>query len=170
MLLLAFHFCLALPAAFTQPGAHLLAEPCKSIPEAIKQWAPPPSSAGKTISSSERGEGKCHGRNPLFGQSLLHIAHMATGKVAWNQRRNHTTSSDNIKDYARGRTREHKTSPKAYRDIRYIFFHPQASGVNEPSSRDRHLEGGIARAHFHSFSSCVIIIVLSFSLHSSLEA
>ena len=24
----AYHFCLALPAAFTQPGAHLLAEPC----------------------------------------------------------------------------------------------------------------------------------------------
>ena len=25
---LAYHFCLALPAAFTQPGDHLLAEPC----------------------------------------------------------------------------------------------------------------------------------------------
>ena len=24
----AYHFCLALPAAFTQPGDHLLAEPC----------------------------------------------------------------------------------------------------------------------------------------------
>ena len=24
----AYHFCLALPAAFTQPGNHLLAEPC----------------------------------------------------------------------------------------------------------------------------------------------
>ena len=24
----ADHFCLALPAAFTQPGEHLLAEPC----------------------------------------------------------------------------------------------------------------------------------------------
>ena len=27
----AYHFCLALPAAFTQPGVHLLAEPCTSI-------------------------------------------------------------------------------------------------------------------------------------------
>ena len=27
----AYHFCLALPAAFTQPGALLLAEPCRSI-------------------------------------------------------------------------------------------------------------------------------------------
>ena len=26
---LAYHFCLALPAAFTQPGDHLLAEPCR---------------------------------------------------------------------------------------------------------------------------------------------
>ena len=26
---LAYHFCLVLPAAFTQPGAHLLAEPCR---------------------------------------------------------------------------------------------------------------------------------------------
>ena len=25
---IAYHFCLALPAAFTQPGDHLLAEPC----------------------------------------------------------------------------------------------------------------------------------------------
>ena len=25
---LAYHFCLSLPAGFTQPGAHLLAEPC----------------------------------------------------------------------------------------------------------------------------------------------
>ena len=25
---LAYHFCLALPAAFTQPGEHLLADPC----------------------------------------------------------------------------------------------------------------------------------------------
>ena len=24
----AYHFCLALPAEFTQPGDHLLAEPC----------------------------------------------------------------------------------------------------------------------------------------------
>ena len=24
----AYHFCLALPAAFTQPGIHLLAKPC----------------------------------------------------------------------------------------------------------------------------------------------
>ena len=24
----AYHFCLALPAAFTQPGDHLLAKPC----------------------------------------------------------------------------------------------------------------------------------------------
>ena len=28
LLLLTYHFCLALPAAFTQPGDHLLAEPC----------------------------------------------------------------------------------------------------------------------------------------------
>ena len=27
---LAFHFCLALPATFTKPGDHLLAEPCTS--------------------------------------------------------------------------------------------------------------------------------------------
>ena len=26
----AYHFYLALPAAFTQPGEHLLAEPCKT--------------------------------------------------------------------------------------------------------------------------------------------
>ena len=26
----AYHICLALPAAFTQPGIHLLAEPCSS--------------------------------------------------------------------------------------------------------------------------------------------
>ena len=25
---LVYHLCLALPAAFTQPGAHLLAKPC----------------------------------------------------------------------------------------------------------------------------------------------
>ena len=29
---LAYHFCLALPAEFTQPGNHLLAELCTSIP------------------------------------------------------------------------------------------------------------------------------------------
>ena len=28
---LAYHFCLNLPAAFTQPGARLLAEPCISL-------------------------------------------------------------------------------------------------------------------------------------------
>ena len=27
----AYHFCLSLPAAFTQPGTHLLAEPCTVI-------------------------------------------------------------------------------------------------------------------------------------------
>ena len=27
----AHHFCLALPAAFTQPGDHLLAEPCTNM-------------------------------------------------------------------------------------------------------------------------------------------
>ena len=27
----AYHFCLALPAAFTQPGAHPLAEPCTPV-------------------------------------------------------------------------------------------------------------------------------------------
>ena len=27
---LAYHFCLALAAAFTQPGYHLLAEPCNA--------------------------------------------------------------------------------------------------------------------------------------------
>ena len=27
----AYHFCLALPAAFTQPGAHLFAEPCRLL-------------------------------------------------------------------------------------------------------------------------------------------
>ena len=26
-----YHFCMASPAAFTQPGKHLLAEPCMSI-------------------------------------------------------------------------------------------------------------------------------------------
>ena len=29
----AYHFCLALPAAFTQPGAHLLAKPCTAPSE-----------------------------------------------------------------------------------------------------------------------------------------
>ena len=29
---LAYPFCLALPAAFTQPGDHLLVEPCTSAP------------------------------------------------------------------------------------------------------------------------------------------
>ena len=29
VLALAYHFCLNLPAAFTQPGARLLAEPCR---------------------------------------------------------------------------------------------------------------------------------------------
>ena len=28
---LAYHFCLALPAVFTQPGAHFRAEPCKDF-------------------------------------------------------------------------------------------------------------------------------------------
>ena len=27
----AYHFCLALPAAFTQPGAHFFAEPCTQL-------------------------------------------------------------------------------------------------------------------------------------------
>ena len=31
VLTLAYHFCLNLPAAFTQPGAHLLVEPCTSL-------------------------------------------------------------------------------------------------------------------------------------------
>ena len=26
---IAYHFCLALPAAFTQPGVHLLSHPCR---------------------------------------------------------------------------------------------------------------------------------------------
>ena len=30
---LAYHFCLALPATFTQPGDHLLAEPCNASNE-----------------------------------------------------------------------------------------------------------------------------------------
>ena len=30
VLSLAYHFCLNLPAAFTQPGSHLLVEPCSS--------------------------------------------------------------------------------------------------------------------------------------------
>ena len=30
----AHHFCLALPAAFTQPGANLLAEPCIAADDA----------------------------------------------------------------------------------------------------------------------------------------
>ena len=30
---LAYHFCLALPTAFTQPGAHLSAEPCTCAPD-----------------------------------------------------------------------------------------------------------------------------------------
>ena len=29
---LAYHFCLALPVAFTQPGDHLLGEPCSIAP------------------------------------------------------------------------------------------------------------------------------------------
>ena len=39
---LAYHFCLALPAAFTQPGYHLLAVPCilvsnaAMIPQVLK--------------------------------------------------------------------------------------------------------------------------------------
>ena len=37
---LAYHFCLALPAAFTQPGACLFAEPCIY---GRKQSRPPPS-------------------------------------------------------------------------------------------------------------------------------
>ena len=28
---LAYHFCMALPAAFMQPGDHLLAEPCRCL-------------------------------------------------------------------------------------------------------------------------------------------
>ena len=28
---LAYHFCLALPAEFTQPGVHLLAHPCSCL-------------------------------------------------------------------------------------------------------------------------------------------
>ena len=28
---LAYHFCLALPAAFMQPGDHLLADPCTLV-------------------------------------------------------------------------------------------------------------------------------------------
>ena len=28
---LGYHFCLALPATFTQPGDHLLGEPCNSM-------------------------------------------------------------------------------------------------------------------------------------------
>ena len=33
---LAYHFCLALPAAFTQPGAHLLAEHCTILSVTMK--------------------------------------------------------------------------------------------------------------------------------------
>ena len=32
VLAVAYHFCLALPAAITQPGAHLLAEPSNGFP------------------------------------------------------------------------------------------------------------------------------------------
>ena len=31
VLVVAYHFCLSLTAAFTQPGDHLLAEPCGAI-------------------------------------------------------------------------------------------------------------------------------------------
>ena len=31
----AYHFCLALPAAFTQPGAQLLAEPCTELGQKV---------------------------------------------------------------------------------------------------------------------------------------
>ena len=34
---LAYHFCLALPAEFTHPGAHLLAEPCIYV---TSEWVP----------------------------------------------------------------------------------------------------------------------------------
>ena len=43
----AYHFCLALPTAFTQPGAHLLAGPCISA-----------SPAGRTVQLLNYGANK----------------------------------------------------------------------------------------------------------------
>ena len=37
---LAYHFCLALPAAFMQPGTHLLADPCMYLD--VAESDPPP--------------------------------------------------------------------------------------------------------------------------------
>ena len=34
---LAHHFCLNLPAAFTQPGARLLVEPCSRVPDILNR-------------------------------------------------------------------------------------------------------------------------------------
>ena len=38
----AYHFCLALPAPFTQPGDHLLVEPCTLFFRKIGQFSNPP--------------------------------------------------------------------------------------------------------------------------------
>ena len=35
-----YHFCLALPAAFTQPGDYFVAHPCISSPEGVTQEGP----------------------------------------------------------------------------------------------------------------------------------
>ena len=57
----AYHFCLALPAAFTQPGDHLLAKPCRwmwvdrklcNCVETAKFFPSPPAPPRTTASNS----------------------------------------------------------------------------------------------------------------------
>ena len=46
----AYHFCLALSAAITQPGTHLLTDPCRLSDDVVNHWMD-----GSTLRRKEEG-------------------------------------------------------------------------------------------------------------------
>ena len=67
---IAYHFCIALPAAFTQPEDHLLAEPCRYVATAV-------------ISARTRARGHFL-RIRLVRNSDSNVAACACGRVKWS--------------------------------------------------------------------------------------
>ena len=73
---LAYHFCLDFPAAFTQPGAHLLAEHCKYLVELHDSLDEGDRLAGARGTEDDVGGAVLHrvvGDDPAYGRGLLGV-------------------------------------------------------------------------------------------------
>ena len=80
---LAYHFCLALPAAFTQPGYHLLAEPCTKtqarIPHRAEHALALPGCADAAEEGEEEddaGDGEEERRPRPVHRDVVHVDHV----------------------------------------------------------------------------------------------